>query len=709
MRKEKEESIREILRKYRRELDERIGLDREIFPNERFSREYNIFRKEALSRSLTMYEKLCNFSEKLIKVRASERERDKIREAIELCHLNISVDSTMSFAVLSGLFVIFLGVLIFIGSFLLGNLVLFLPLVLVIAGFLLIRFLSKYPLKLADKWRLEASSQMVLCILYVVIYMRHTSNLEHAIKFAGEHIGAPLNLDLRKVLWDVETGKFVSIKESLDSYLEKWKDHNLEFVEAFHLIESSLYEGYEPRRLKLLEKALEVMLQGTYENMLHYAHDLRTPITMLHMLGIVLPILGLVIFPLLGSFMGGLVRWWHLLILYNFLLPIVVYYFGVNLLSKRPTGYGESDILKVHPEFKKKVNKFAALSLSVLIILIFMILGFVPIFAKFFNLNLDFWGYNCEFGKCTGPYGLPSLLFSLLIPFGIALGLSIYFRLISKDLIKIKRNTNKLEKEFSSGLFQLGNRVGEGIPVEIAFGRVANSMVGTPTGNFFRIVSTNIRKLGMSVKDAIFDVRRGAILYYPSSLIESSMKVLVQAAKKSPQIVAKSMLTISDYVNRIHQIDERLKDLLADIISSMKSQIRFLAPMISGIVVAVGSMIVTIINKLSEQFAALKLQGMETGGVGGISGLMSLINIKDVIPSFQLQVIIGVYLIEVVFILTILGVGIEKGVDKITEKYELGNNLLMSVGLYSVIALIGILVFNVLASGISAVAGTGLS
>ena len=82
--------------------------------------------------------------------------------------------------------------------------------------------LTKIPNYIASRWRLKASNQMVLCVLYIVIYMRHTSNLEHAIKFAATHVGQPLNLDLRKVFWDVETGKFSSIKVSLDNYLETW-------------------------------------------------------------------------------------------------------------------------------------------------------------------------------------------------------------------------------------------------------------------------------------------------------------------------------------------------------------------------------------------------------------------------------------------------------------------------------------------------------
>ena len=71
------------------------------------------------------------------------------------------------------------------------------------------------PARLAVRWRLKAGSQMVPAILYTVIYMKHTSNLERAIDFVSRHVDAPLSLDLKKVLWDVETQKFESVKESL--------------------------------------------------------------------------------------------------------------------------------------------------------------------------------------------------------------------------------------------------------------------------------------------------------------------------------------------------------------------------------------------------------------------------------------------------------------------------------------------------------------
>jgi hypothetical protein len=46
-----------------------------------------------------------------------------------------------------------------------------------ILGLVLVVVLGRMPDFLANNWRMKASNQMVLCIFYVVTYMRHTSNL----------------------------------------------------------------------------------------------------------------------------------------------------------------------------------------------------------------------------------------------------------------------------------------------------------------------------------------------------------------------------------------------------------------------------------------------------------------------------------------------------------------------------------------------------
>lgn len=704
----------EIIKKYRNQLSNKINLDEEAFPDESFSIEYKVFRRENLEKNLSRYENLCNMSESILKVSPSKKDLPRIQEAIRRVHLEITPEGAMSFAVLASLSIMGLGILILLVSLLLKSVSIFLPMTIILFGLIVINPLSKYPLTYANEYRLKASNQMVLCILYLVTYMRHTSNLENAVKFAGEHLTAPLSLDLRKILWDVETGKFVTVKDSIDSYLTYWRPYNLEFIEAFHLIQGSLYEPDETRRIKLLDKSLETILESVYERMLHYAQELKTPITMLHMLGVILPILGLVIFPLMGSFIGGLIKWYHIAFLYNLILPFIIITVGNNLLSKRPTGYSESEFFSKRlslDRFQKTKffgQEFSIKLLCFLLGSIFVLIGISPFILHLVNPSFnqaEFMGiklldYKCENNDCLGPYSTLSLLISLFVPLGLALAIGLYYYFTTKEIIKVRQETLDLEKEFTAALFQLGNRVGDGIPIEIAFNQVAENMKDTPTGNLLRIIDFNIRKLGMSVKEAVFDKDRGALVYYPSSLIETSMKVMIQAAKKSPLTVSKSLITISNYVKKIHRVDERLKDLLADIISSMKSQTSFLTPMIAGIVIAVGSMIVTVINNLGEQFAKATTFAPDSSAAG-LTALEKIINIRDVIPGFYLQIVVGIYVIQIGIILTILSSGIEKGVDRITEKNQIGKNVLISTLLYITISLVGIIVFSLLARGIS--------
>jgi len=397
-------------------------------------------------------------------------------------------------------------------------------------------------------------------------------------------------LALKKVLWDIETEKYSSLKESLDNYLEGWRKWNLEFVESMHLIESSLMEGSEGRRLDLLDKSLDVILEETYEKMLHYAQNLKSPITTLHMLGIILPILGLVILPLVVNFMGN-VKWYYLAAFYNIALPIGVYYLGRTILAQRPTGYGDTDISEENPELAKleKIslnigNNEVLISpfyLCVFVGIVLFLIALVPMLLHLVGFeNTGFLGENydteCDKDLCfltyrtnmetnvtAGPYDLLSSVFSLFFPLSFALAIGLYYKMKSKDLVKIRENTKKLEQEFASALFQLGNRLGDGLPAEIAFQKAADIMQDTAAGDFFRRVSNNIQKLGMNVAPAIFDKKVGAIAAYPSKIIQSSMKVLIQSITKGPKIAAQALINISRYIKEMHRVSERLKDLLA--------------------------------------------------------------------------------------------------------------------------------------------------
>ena len=697
------EDIKEILLKYRKKIGDHID-ETTINDSKEFSQEYNQFREEALGSLKTRYEKWCNASEKLITFSPDLQTTKELEEAIGVTHLNITPQGAASFAAILSFITIIISLLWGLVTYILTDVIaIFFPLLMLVGSIGILKYCAKIPLFLATRWRLKAGSQMVLCILYIVMYMRHTSNLENAIKFAAEHSNEPLSLDLRKIFWDVEVGKYATIKESLDSYLETWRHYNLEFITSFHLIESSLYESNEERREALLDKSLEVILEGSYNKMLRYARDVKGPITALYMLGIILPILGLVLFPLAGTFLGGIVKWYHVFFLYNIILPLFVFGFGMNILAKRPPSFGESELTE-----KVLTSPYKPTAFCFFLFGLFFIIGFLPIGVHIIDpsfeiqfLGTDFLGFYTEGDNEYGPFGLGAMILGFFIPLGMALAISTYYKWQTKDVIELRKETEDLEKEFSSALFQLGNRVSEGIPTEAAFGKVAESMHGTPTGNFLRIVDSNIRNLGMGIKEALFNEKTGAVYSYPSGLIESSMKVLVESARKGPQVVAKSMIGISLYIERIEKVNERLKDLLTEVTSSMKSQIAFLTPLFAGIVVGISSMIVSVLVGLSTQFSSIAESGGIEGGAAAQIGIVkTLFNIGGLMPTYTFQIVVGIYVVQLAFLLTILYNGIEFSGDKIRGKWLLGRNILRSFMVYLVVALLITVFFTMLAKTI---------
>ena len=601
----------DLMAKYKQKLASQLDIQATMPSSAVYSREYQAFRGEILPPHMSAYEQVCNFCEKIIKPKVSPAATLSIQDKIDACHLQVTPAGVQSTSYVLPIAFMLLAVPF---SFLILDSSFFALFGLTI-GVSAIFVLQKVPDFMANLWRMKSSNQMVLCIFYVVTYMRHTSNLELAIEFASEHLSPPLSLDLRKVIWDVENSKFENIKDSLDMYLNGWRAYNLEFVEAFHLIQSSLYESSDERRLSLLDKSLDVMLDETFEKMLHYAQNLKGPITMLHMLGVILPILGLVILPLMVSFMVG-IAWNHIAAMYNIALPFIVYFMGRNVLSNRPTGYGDSDVSDVNPDLKKYRNVIILgipihpAFFSIICGTALFAVGLSPLIMHFVNpsfdltiAGFDLLGYkqSQKSKDMIGPFGLGASILSLFFPLSLAFSVGLYSRLRSQNVLKIRDAAKKLEDEFSSALFQLGNRLGDGIPAEIAFQKVAEVMEETVSGQFFKLVAINISKLGMSVKDAIFNPRNGALTAFPSAIIQSSMKVLIESAKKGPLIAAQALLNVARYIKEIHKVNERLKDLMADIISDMKSQIAFLTPMIAGIVIGITSMITYILGNLSKK------------------------------------------------------------------------------------------------------------
>lgn len=717
MEPEKKPTVEEILKKHAARIEQSI---KTVEPEKvNYSQSYSTFKQE-MAPELSRYEKLCKTLGSSIKLKVAKKDEEKVSRDLEIAHLDLEPWQPVTLSVMTFISIFILGLLIsvvialFNGGF--SNFPVFFFVLVMVFAIFLFYFTSGYPARLANQWRLKASSQMVPAILYIVVYMRHTPNLEKAISFASQHLQYPLALDFKKIFYNVEIGKFSTIKESLDNYLEVWRDYSTEFIEAFHLIESSLFEPDDGKRIVTLEKALQVVLDGVYDKMLKFTHEVRSPLTNVYMLGVVLPTLGLALLPLASAMLGDSLKWYHILIMFNMIIPFFVFYLTDKILFLRPGGYGETQLLERNPLYPTYKSKKPYLK-AFLICLPFFIIGLLPLIFGYtpipsiFGLKQDYtfselgisllgsnsiFGFQQVNGNLIGPFGVGALILSIFFIVGVALFFSMAFKERTKGLIKERAKTKELENEFNNSLFQLGNRIGNGTPPELAFSKVAEATKGLKTEDFFKRVNYNIMQMGMSTETAIFDEKRGALVYYPSDLISTSMKILVESAKKGLNIAALSLISISEYVKNLNKITDRLRDMLAEIISDMRSNMTFLAPLLSGVVVGLAAMITSILSKLS--IANLNSQTGSIAGFGNIATILNIFDMSKMIPPYWLQLIVGVYLIEIIFILTGALVVIDSGEDKLEKTNKTGINLQRGIGLYAVTAFFAVIALFLLTS-----------
>ena len=647
-------------------------------PQVSYSHAYEQFRAEQTTKLSTTYERMANAAGKILKVKLKPEEKEQLQKYITMTHLNIQPESVNALAILSIIPFLIATVAVFV---LTGSM--FFTTLLVASGIFSLYSLANMPKNIYNSWRARAADQLMLAVLYIVIHMKRDANLERAILFVANQMSPPLSLDFMKILWDFETKKYSTVKESLDVYLETWKESEPAFVDSMHLIESSLVEPNAEKARKTLEKANDVITQGIKDNMIHFAHNLKNPVQMIHMLGIVLPLMLLVMLPMVGAFLADSIGSAQLITLYNVVLPLFVFIQAKKILAVRPGGASVQN-KRLMAKFPKSATGpfFGAVAVLLLIaapsIFLIYLIGSAGDWSMLRFENSVFY-------------------ISIGIIFAMGLAAYIYYHFKNKKIMVLQNKIQSIEDQFSSAIFQLGNRIGENIPAEAAFGRVAENTKGSEISKFFEVVDSNIRQRGMTLEEAIFDKKYGANNLYPSDLISSIMKLLLEAVKKSPQVAAESMTTLSKYLQNMHTIKEKMTDLLSDTLSSMRMQASFLAPLVSALVISLSVLITRVLIDLSAKLNDLQSSGGSADDMGFGGGIASLFKIESAIPPYLLQLMVGIYIIQVVFLLSFALSGIINGPSKVRFEWAFSKNILKSTLLYCALAFIGTIIFSSMA------------
>ncbi len=687
-----------------------------------YSREYQEYREEEVhEREKTRYEELCLWFGGLLSLKAGEKTHDKLSSPLRLLKWEITPGMVLSAAVGVGFFSFLAWFFVFVVNFLLGplipvSLLLMTGVVPLVAG----AYTYYKPVYAAKNKVIRSSGEMILSILYMVVYMRSSPNLEGAVRFAALNLDGPIAKDLRGVLWEVEIGNYSSVDAALEEYTRVWKDYNDDFLQSLQLLKAAMNEPNDSRRESMLQDSIDTILEGTREKMKHYAQSLKTPVMILNALGAMLPVMAMIMLPLITVFLGGVVTPLHLVIMFNVMLPIVLYWLMQRLLTSRPPTTSSTpvneDVLpprgRYRIEILEKQLDIPTWPIGVFIFLFFGLYGF-----------LGYWSFPhmypvadpsqlgnvpAIFGSANSLSPIPMLMRSVSITFGLGIGIGVSKMLGNKKRKLAEEEIEKIEQQFPDALFQLGNKISGGTPVEVALEKAAESTSEMEISQLFRKASSNVRQVGMTFEQAIFDPNYGAIQNFPSRMIHTVMKAVVESSEKGTEMAAVAMLTISRYMQNIHQTQERLNDLLEETTSSIELLAYLLAPVVSGVAVGMSQTIITAMFELSSTFQESGTQLPQSGAAGG-TGASSLGGIlgglDNAIPPELLQLVVGVYLIQLLYILGTFYMKITKGENQTYKHLFIGKVLISGMFFYTLVLVAVSLMFGGLVGQVAGATG----
>ncbi|RLI74251.1 hypothetical protein DRP04_14890, partial [Archaeoglobales archaeon] len=553
--------------------------------------------------------------------------RKKYREAIEFAHIRNTPEEIFSSGIVIPLIILVVGILaaVFVNS----SFVLFLTLVFAgMAAF----YILQYPFIKAQAFKMKATSEMMLAVIYIGVSMKVSPNLERAIYFAASNLRGPLAKDLAKVLWDVYVGRHYSLTESLDTLIEKWKHENEEFVEAMTIIKNA--SASMPERITVaVDEAISLMLEESERVMEKQVRRMKSPLIVLNAFGILMPILAMMFMPLVSVFVPEMFDFPIVAVTYTILLPWGLYWFISTYLQRRPYTFHQPELS--HGKFKK--FDYLAIGIGTVIFLSFSVLLLPKIL-----------------------YGEEKLLPSIIYVFGIGLSIASYLLVSSYFKLQFRNKIVQIEKEIGEFVFMLSMALTGGGPVEQRIESLKEKAKSLSIRELLDALIYNIRVFGMSLRRALLDSQSGIIVKYPSRIISAVMKAIAEISTRGTYYLSQALLSISKYLKNMRKVEDVISEELSEITLNMRLQAWLLAPLTCGIVVALMAVITQILIQIEGLYEKLSTSISSASEIGATM-FSQFINFGKLVGPWLFQLVVGIYMIEAVLILSYFVTKIEHG------------------------------------------------
>ena len=133
--------------------------------------------------------------------------------------------------------------------------------------------------------------------------------------------------------------------------------------------------------------------------------------------------------------------------------------------------------------------------------------------------------------------------------------------------------------------------------------------------------------------------------------------------------------------------EDVISEELSEITLNMRLQAWLLAPLTCGIVVALMAVITQILIQIEGLYEKLSTSISSASEIGA-TVFSQFINFGKLVGPWLFQMVVGIYMIEVVLILSYFVTKIEHGEEPVIRNYEMGKTLLVAILIYTVLTLV---------------------
>lgn len=554
----------------------------------------------------------------------------------------------------------------------------FLPLI-------IMNLIAGYPKTYSSYVKIHSLGDIPEVLSYLVMYLKLVPNLENSVKFAASESSTSLARDLRKMLWDMEIKVFHGIDDAITSFANYWGMWSDHFKRALHLIRSSIQESDEAQRTITLNRALDVALDGTRDLMNQFASKLHQPTMFIYSVGIMIPLSLIAMLPAAGL-VGMKITIFQVFFLYDIFLPLVILLYTRKILLSRPATFNPPVIPSTHPDLIN-INKNKRLTLSLIAGFLVTLPGLCFMAVQLIMPNGS---SNQLINFIVSPSGLNNFFpVTLFIIWGVAVAVTLYSMSVYRPYKKVRDDIKQIEKEFGDALYILGKRIGEEKSPEESFMYTATTMEGSKIAEVFSQTGFNLTAMHTNIRDAMFSPEYGSLKHVYSNRVKAIMKLFVEGIQKSQRAVSISIIRIADHLKELQEVENKIKDTLYSLTSTLRSTAAVFAPLIAGVTLAITKLITTIIQSIQGKLPTESVMG----GSNMLSNITESFTLENVRPEY-FALVVGIYIIELVFLITRFTNGIDEGDDKAEYMYSLGKIMPTAIIVLTITIIISQILFS---------------